>query len=285
MDSYGYAGSILSVDLNDRSHSIAGLPDQLVKDYLGGKGFGAKILINELAPRCDPLSPDNIIVFASGPMTGTLIPASSRAVLCTKSPLTGLWLDTNCGGSFGAELKRTGFDIIQISGRSEKPICLVIDDLNVDYIDASEVWGKDTLTTRRWAKEATAEDFKVACVGEAGEKQVLLASVIAEGRAFGRGGSGAVMGAKNLKALAVRGNRGLKIHDLDEFLRENREAHNEIMINPDTGGSRPKYGTTGIYSFVREAGALPTLLQLSHRLREIFPGQGGGLQGTLGGRP
>jgi aldehyde:ferredoxin oxidoreductase len=253
----GYSGGILSVDLARRTHRVSPLPSELIERFIGGKGFGIKILYDELTPGCDPLSPGNIIVLAVGPMTGTLVPTSSRIVLATRSPLTGIWLDTNCGGTFGPELKRTGFDVVKITGKADSPVYLVIDDGEVRLEEAAPVWGKDAIQTNRWIKEAEGNDFRIACIGQAGEKRIPMAAVIAEGRAFGRGGSGAVMGSKNLKAIAVRGSAGIRVHDHDEFLRENREAFNEILINPDTGGTRPLYGTPAIYSHVREAGALP----------------------------
>ncbi|KUO48800.1 MAG: hypothetical protein APF76_18135 [Desulfitibacter sp. BRH_c19] len=253
----GYSGKILTIDLTKRSFMVNDLPEDLIEKYLGAKGFGAKILYDELPPNCDPLSPENIIMFATGPLTGTLVPASSRSVIVTKSPLTGIWLDSNCGGTFGPELKSAGFDIVKIIGKADKPVYVLIKDNEILIKESEELWGTDALTTHICLKKKYGEDYKIACIGEAGEKQVLVASVIAEGRAFGRGGPGAVLGSKNLKALVVSGSNAINIHNYHEFMIANREAKNEIAISPDTGGSRPKFGTSSIYSFIREGGALP----------------------------
>ena len=253
----GYAGKILTIDLTNRSSVITDLPKDLIENYLGAKGFGAKILFDELPTNCDPLSPDNILMFATGPLTGTLVPASSRSVIVTKSPLTGIWLDSNCGGTFGPELKSAGFDIVKIIGKADKPVYVLIKDNQIFIEDCNELWGMDALATHTWLKKKHGDDHKVACIGEAGEKQVLMAAVIAEGRAFGRGGPGAVLGSKNLKALVVSGSNAIDIHNYHDFMIANREAKNEITISPDTGGSRPKFGTSSIYSYIREGGALP----------------------------
>ena len=253
----GYAGKILTIDLTNRSYNVEDLQTDLIENYLGAKGFGAKILYDELLPKCDPLSPENILMFAAGPLTGTLAPASSRSVIITKSPLTGIWLDSNCGGTFGPELKSAGYDIVKIIGKADTPVYVVINNSEIIIEDCNDLWGLDALTAHTWIKNKHGKDYKVACIGEAGEKQVLMAAVIAEGRAYGRGGPGAVLGSKNLKAIAVTGSNGIDIYDYHEFMIANREAKNEITISPDTGGSRPKYGTSSIYSYIREGGALP----------------------------
>ncbi len=253
----GYAGYMLTVDLTAKSHEINELPRELIEGYLGGKGFASKILYDQLPVGCDPLSPENMLVLACGPLTGTLAPTGCRSILATKSPLTGIWLDSNCGGTFGPELKATGFDLVIVKGRAEQPVMIKIDDQNVEIADAAGLWGLDTFSATDRIKEQLGDDFNVAVIGPAGEKQVLMSAVQAEARSFGRGGSGAVFGSKNLKAIAVRGTESVEIADYAEFIKENQEAYNEIAINPDTGGARPKYGTSSIYSFIKEAGVLP----------------------------
>ncbi len=253
----GYAGFILNIDLTEHKHEITDLPIELVEGYIGGKGFAAKILYDQLPAGCGPLSPDNILVLACGPLTGTLAPTGCRSVIAAKSPLTGIWNDSNCGGIFGPELKAAGFDVVIIKGQSERPVKLVITDHRIEFLDAAELWGQDTFSVSEQLKKIHGEDYKIACIGQAGEKEVFMASVQAEGRSFGRGGSGAVFGSKKLKAIAVKGTGSIEISDYAEFLKENKEAYNEIAINPDTGGARPKFGTSTIYSFIKEAGVLP----------------------------
>jgi len=254
---HGYTGKILDVDLTAAVVSEAGLDRSLAEGYMGGKGFGAKILYDQLPPGCEPLSANNILVFATGPLTGTLAPSSGRFEVCTKSPATGLWLDSNCGGFFGPELKFAGYDMVIIRGKAAKPTLLVIDDDKCELKPAADLWGVDTITTHRRIKDTFGKDYKVACIGPAGENGVLFAGIISEYRALGRGGAGAVMGSKNLKAIAVRGNGSISIFDPDVFMKTCRESFNELANNPDTGGGRQKYGTNVILSLMDEVGLHP----------------------------
>ncbi len=254
---HGYTGKILDVDLTSAVVSEAELDRSLAEDYMGGKGFGAKILYDQLPPGCEPLSADNILVFATGPLTGTLAPASGRFEVCTKSPATGLWLDSNCGGFFGPELKFAGYDMVIIRGKAAKPMLLVIDDNKFELKPAGDLWGMDAITTHRQIKETCGHDYKVACIGPAGEKGVLFAGIISEYRALGRGGAGEVMGSKNLKAIAVRGNGSIPIFDPAVFMKTCRESFNELANSPDTGGGRQKYGTNVILSLMDEVGLHP----------------------------
>jgi len=254
---HGYSGKILDVNLTSADISTAELDRTLAKDCMGGKGFGARILYDQLPAGCEPLAPENLLVFAAGPLTGTMAPSSGRFEVCTKSPATGLWLDSNCGGFFGPELKYAGYDMVIIRGQAASPAVLVIEDNDVRLQPAGDLWGKDTLTVHRIIKERYGRDYKVACIGEAGEKGVRFAGIISEYRALGRGGAGAVMGSKNLKAIAVRGTGGIALHDPDLFMKICREAYNELANSPDTGGGRQKYGTNVILSLMDEAGIHP----------------------------
>ncbi|MHA2190914.1 MAG: aldehyde ferredoxin oxidoreductase family protein, partial [Candidatus Thorarchaeota archaeon] len=193
----------------------------------------------------------------TGPLTGTFAPASGRFEVCTKSPATGLWLDANCGGFFGPELKQAGYDSIIIRGRAPNPVTLVIDDESAEIRAAPDLWGVDTLTTHQLIKDQLGKEFRVACIGLAGEKGVRYAAIISEYRALGRGGAGAVMGSKNLKAIAVRGTKTITIHNHSLFMKTCREAFNELAIHPDTGGGRQKYGTNVILSLMEEVGIHP----------------------------
>jgi aldehyde:ferredoxin oxidoreductase len=254
---YGYTGKMLEIDLSAQLTTVSELDGALAEGYMGGKGFGARILYDQLPIDCDPLSADNILVFATGPLTGTFAPSSGRFEVCTKSPATGLWLDSNCGGFFGPELKMAGYDMIVVSGKADTPVMLVIDDGQAALKPAADLWGEDTLTTHRRLKEDLGKDFRVACIGPAGEKMALLAAIISEYRALGRGGAGAVMGSKNLKAIAVRGTGSLAMHHPDRFMKTCREAFNELANHPDTGGGRQKYGTNVILSLMDVTGLHP----------------------------
>ena len=254
---HGYTGKILDVDLTAATVNEAELDRSLASDFMGGKGFGAKILYDQLSAGCDPLSADNILVFATGPLTGTFAPSSGRFEVCTKSPATGLWLDSNCGGYFGPELKYAGYDIVIIRGKAAKPVILVIDDDTIELKPAGDLWGADAITTHHRIKASFGREFKVACIGPAGENGVLFAGIISEYRALGRGGAGAVMGSKNLKAIAVQGSGSIPLFDSDNFMKVCREAFNELANNPDTGGGRQKYGTNVILSLMDEVGLHP----------------------------
>jgi aldehyde:ferredoxin oxidoreductase len=245
------------VDLSRGRTATVPIDPSWAEDYLGGKGLGAKLLFDRLPPRCDPLSPENILVFAAGPLTGTLAPATGRCVLCTKGPATHLWLDANCGGSFGPELKMAGLDAVVLTGRASAPTLLVVEDDQTRLMEAGELWGKDTFFTHQWIKENLGPEFRVATIGTAGEKMAALANVISEYRAFGRGGAGAVMGSKNLKAIAVRGTGSVPIADPDGFMRTWKEAMNELAIDPEAGGGRQDYGTNVVLSCMNEAGIHP----------------------------
>jgi aldehyde:ferredoxin oxidoreductase len=254
---HGYTGKILDVDLTSGTIAETELDRRFAQDYMGGKGFGARILYDQLPPDCDPLAPENILVFATGPLTGTLAPSSGRFEVCTKSPATGLWLDANCGGFFGPELKFAGYDMVIIRGKAASAVMLVIDDNKLELKPAGDLWGTDTITTHRQIKDSLGKEFRVACIGEAGEKGVVFAAIISEYRALGRGGAGAVMGSKNLKAIAVRGTKSISLHAPDHFMVTCREAFNELANSPDTGGGRQKFGTNIILSLMDETGIHP----------------------------
>ncbi len=252
----GYGGYILEVDLSEGNINRQPLDEELIKEYIGGKGFASKILYDELPSGIEPLSSDNMILFANGPLTGTLAPTSARSVLSTKSPLTGIWLDSNCGGSFGPELKFAGIDLLKIKGKAKTPKYLLIEDSDITLIDADDIWGFDTFKTKEFLHQRHP-GTKVACIGPSGEKMIPLACVQAEGRSYGRGGGGAVLGSKNLKAIVVKGNEGISVYDHNAFVNSCREAFGELMLSSDSNGSRPIYGTSCIYSFIQEAGVLP----------------------------
>ena len=253
----GYAGRILEIDLTQGKVESTSLDTDLASNYMGGKGMAARYLYDHLDKRCDPFAPQNMIIFATGPLTGTLAPGSGRCIVSTKSPATGYWLDANCGGSFGPEMKMAGYDALVIQGKAPRPMIVVVDGDEVGLREATDLWGKDTFSTHQWIRSHLGEEFRVACIGEAGEKGVRFANIISEARAFGRGGAGAVMGSKNLKAIAIRGHYPITIADPKTFMRICREAFNEIAIHPDSGGGRQKYGTNTILSCMNETGIHP----------------------------
>ena len=254
----GYAGKVLEVDLTSRHIESVELDKDMAEKYVGGKGFGIHTLYNRLHAGCDPLSPENMLVFATGPLTGTSAPASGRMELCTKSPATGLWLDSNAGGSLGPELKYAGYDAVVITGASASPVMLLIEDEAVSLIPADSYWGLDTIETHKRLKDVYSTDHRIACIGQCGELLSPLANVLSEYRSFGRGGAGAVMGSKKLKAMVVNGSGCIKTSDSGEFSRMVRESTNELSNSPDTGAAKPEFGTNVILSLMDYTGIHPT---------------------------
>ena len=254
----GYAGRVLEVDLSSGRIETMALDPEVAERFIGGKGFGIHTLYHWLPVGCDPLSPDNIMVFAAGPLTGTAAPASGRMEVCTKSPATGLWLDSNAGGSFGPELKYAGYDALVISGAAKTPVLLLIEDDTVALVAAQNHWGSDAIETHERLKEQFSADHRVACIGQSGELLSPLANILTEHRSFGRGGAGAVMGSKNLKAVVVRGSGHLLTAEPAEFKRMIRESVNELANSPDTGAAKPEFGTNVILSLMDYTGIHPT---------------------------
>ncbi len=200
----GFHGRVLLVDLSSRSYVAQTIPRECYERFLGGRGVAASLYYDRVPPSADPLGPENELVLFTGPLTGIGVPCGTKTALSTKSPLTGHYLCSNAGGDFGARLKAAGYDGLIIRGKAATPQYLRISDANVDFCDASAVWeGTCSESMRRIREETGDAQASVICIGPAGEKRVRFASVMANDRAFGRGGAGAVLGAKNLKAVAV----------------------------------------------------------------------------------
>ncbi len=252
-----YTNKLLMIDLSIESFEIISLPDILKQAYLGGKGFGAKLLVDKVFPGTDPLGPDNLLMFMTGPLTGTMAPAM-RGCVVTKSPLTGIFLDSYFGGSFSPEIKYAGYDGIIIKGVAKKPCYIWIDDHRVEIRDAKDIWGTDALESNRLIKQEIGdESIKIAGIGQAGENQVRYALICCEyNRQAGRGGAGAVMGSKNLKAIAIRGTNSVKVNDPEGFARACEKAVKELADSPDVEAMR-QAGTASAVDFANEAGLLP----------------------------
>ena len=254
----GYAGRYLRVDLSRGRLSTLPLPEELASQFLGGNGFGTKILWDEVGRDVDPLSPDNKLVFASGPFTGTIFPTAGRLEVISKSPLTGTYGDANSGGHFTPELKRSGFDMIIFEGRSPKPVYLWVRSGHAEIRDASGVWGKGTHETERILQSDVGDKrAQVATIGPAGENLVRFASVMTHGCAAARAGMGCVMGSKNLKAVAALGSLEIPIAKRDEYLKACIDAQKEILKNPFTPGLS-RHGTPQLSVPMSEVGRFPT---------------------------
>lgn len=254
----GYAGKVLYLNLPGGERRCEDLREEEAKLFLGGKGLGAHILCQNLKPGVDPLSPQNILIFATSPLTGTIAPTANRFCVVTKSPLTGTFLDSHCGGSFGVGLKEASFDALVINGAAEELSILVLEDGEVELRGAHGLKGMTTLETEREAKRVLGDGFQVACIGPAGERGAPIAGVFSEMRAAGRGGAGAVMGSKGLKAIAARGSERVGVYDGEAFTRASWIAHRMIRMHEVTARHLPQYGSANILETINETGALPT---------------------------
>ncbi len=251
-------GKILRINLSTQTVKEENLDKKTAYNFLGGRGYAAKILYDELKPKIDALSEENKLIFMTGPLTGTGLPGSGRISISSKSPLTGTIFDSSMGGSFGVYLKKSGYDGIIVEGKALKPTYLLIEENQVSFEDASNLWGKTTIQTEDWLKKQH-KNCGVACIGPAGENRVYLASITSDGRFAGRGGLGAIMGSKNLKALVVTGRKELTIVDRETYEVLLKKIRFTIENDPITGkdGSLARFGTASIVHRIRSAGILP----------------------------
>lgn len=255
---YGWTGTILRVNLTDGTVVREATDMELVHNYIGARGLGGRIISDEVDPSTDALSPENKLVFAPGPLTGTFAPSAGRYNVITKSPLNGTIAASNSGGSFGPEVKFAGYDAIIIEGRAKKPVYLWIFNDQVEIRDAAHIWGKTSYDTTDAIREETDEEAKIACIAETGERMDLLACIMNEmHRAAGRTGVGAVMGSKNLKAIAVVGTGAVKPADPEGFKEAVLKARKLIHDNPISGAGLKAYGTDVLVNILNQSGALP----------------------------
>ncbi len=248
---------LLDVDLSTGTHHPVIVSEADSASFLGGSGLGARILARETGPETDPLGPDNVLIFALGPLTGTGFPCSGRHSIVSRSPLTGLFAESDVGGRWGTELARAGWGGLIIRGRAARPAMLVVTEEGLEFRDASPLWGLDTFAAAESVKAELGPKAQAAVIGPAGEKQVLLAAVMHDGthaRAAGRCGLGAVMGSKLLKAVVVRGSRKPELADPDGASRMFRELNKRIR---EAGRSLSACGTAGGIMALEQSGDLP----------------------------
>ena len=251
----GYNGKILRANLSDNSISEEAIDELFCRKYLGGAGFVSYFLWKELKPQVDPLGPDNKLIFAAGPVTGVPLPGSGRHCIGAKSPLTGSYSKSEVGGFWGAELKHAGYDAIIVEGKAEKPVYLWIQDGEAILRDASHLWGKNTKETQEIIRDEVGDSLiRVTSIGPAGENLVRFACIMNNLKdAAGRGGTGAVMGSKNLKAIAVRGHKRPKVAD-PERLKGIRQW---VLDNPQRWASLHDLGTGAMMETHIATGNLP----------------------------
>ena len=253
----GYMGKILRVDLGKGRVEVEKLDETQARKYIGGSGLATKILYDETGPETDPLGPENRLIFMTGPFAATPVITSGRHHMVTKSPLTGTYTESDSGGTWGPYLKRAGFDGIVVTGKSSKPVYLWVTEGKAEIRDASRFWGVDTYDLDEAIRKETHDDAVVASIGPAGEKGVRYASILNDGkeaRAAGRGGSGAVMGSKNLKAVVVYGKYQVEMADPEGLRASLKEI--SPMVAKNTEGMR-KNGTAGGLAAFEALGSLP----------------------------
>jgi len=245
--------------LTEGKINVEELNEELAKKFIGGRGLGTKLMMDEVDPKVDALSPENKLMVLTGPLTGTPAFTGGRYMVVTKSPLSETIASSNSGGFWGAELKSAGYDGVIFEGKSEKPVYLSIEDDKVELKDASNLWGKYVSETTKELIKDDPKGIKVLAIGPGGENLSKIAAIINdEDRAAGRSGVGAVMGSKNLKAIAVKGTGKVNIHDEDKLKELTKSNLSKIKENGVTGEGLPAYGTAVLVNILNELGSLPT---------------------------
>jgi aldehyde:ferredoxin oxidoreductase len=254
----GWAGQILDINLSDGTITSYPLDSGMARLFLGGRGLGARLLWDLVGPEVEPLSPDNVLIFAAGPLTASGAQTSNRFSVSTKSPLTGTILDANSGGWWGMQFKKTGYDVLIVRGKAPSPVMIEITHQGVSLKDAEHLWGKTVSeTTSTLGQDNNRRN--VLCIGPAGENLSRIAAIMNDGeRSLARGGPGAVMGSKNLKAIVVAGDQKNSPADRDQFRFMLYETGKVLKASPLTSQALPEFGTAVVMNVVNEIGALPT---------------------------
>lgn len=252
----GYAGRVLEVDLANQTFAFRPLDEEVARLYIGGKGYGTRLLYDMTEPGIDPLGPKNPLIFATGPLNGSVAPQSNRFAVVCKSPLTGGIGNATSGGSFAYGMKRAGIDILIVKHQSERPVRLEIDGDkdSVNFLDATDLWGKGTYATQ----EVLGKKKYHAVIGPAGENLVRYAGIVSNERIAGRTGVGAVMGSKRLKAVTVSGSRKLEMDDADKFKEYTSWVREHFRDHPVLGESLKRFGTGGIVTTTNARNIIPT---------------------------
>ncbi len=249
---------ILKINLSTGETSEYQIPEKWAKDFLGGATLAARLLYESLTAALNPLEPESPLLFMTGPLTGTSGPTTGRFVICGKSPATGLWAESNMGGFWGPELRAAGYDGIWITGKASEPIYLWLEDNRLEIKKAAHLWGQNTYSTQEKVREEVGvKSARVCVIGSAGEKQVLFASIMCDhGRMAGRTGMGAVMGSKNLKAIAVHGTNEIPVVDLRSYKSLRSEANRRLREDNEAKVIR-EVGTGGAANYAEYLGAMP----------------------------
>lgn len=249
-------GRILRVNLSSGKTTTESVPEQIAADFIGGRGYGIKYLYQELAPGVDPLGEQNKLMMLNGPLAGNTAQAVSRWMVCSRSPLTGAFARSVCGADFGAWMKFAGYEIIIVEGKAEKPVYIHLTGDSCHVLDAGEIWGKDTKETQAWLDQQHGKNTRTACIGPAGENLVKYAAIVSDRRTAGRCGTGAVMGSKNLKAIAVTAQRNVQLYDPAAYNELAKEQMN-IIRNNNGFENHKEWGTTSTQDITNSIGIYP----------------------------
>ena len=256
---YGWHLKLLRVNLTTRKITREDVGPKVARDYLGGRGWAIHYMYKEMDPTVDPLSPENMLIFATGPLTATPAPTGNRYMVVTKSPLTGALAHSNSGGEFPTWMKRTGFDMFIFEGKASEPVYVLVNEDQVEVRSAAHVWGKDTHETTDILKAETSDEARVACIGPAGENLALMAAIMNDKhRAAARSGVGAVMGSKNLKAVVAMGNKNPPLYDPEGMRSISVETSRNVGADVKKGSNMRIYGTSYVPQVTNTLGILPT---------------------------
>lgn len=251
---HGWTGKTITIDLTDFEIKETKSDSRILQYFIGGRGLGVKLYHDSVEPNIDPLSPENILIFATGPLTGTQAPMSGRHAMVSKSPLTGTIFDSSSGGFFGKELKFAGIDALILKGKAEKPVYISVNNDEIEINPAKELWGENV----RACTDKLSQEGRVACIGRAGERLVPIANVMNDyTHACGRGGLGAVMGSKKLKAVVVKGNKKPSIADEEKFKKACNEALHLIKAGNVASSGLSTYGTSAVLNLMNYMKILP----------------------------
>lgn len=250
-------GRFLRINLTSRKTAVESVPESVAEDFVGARGYGIRYLFDELAPGIDPLGEQNKLLMLSGPLAGTSAIAVSRWMACTKSPLTGGYARSVCGADFGAWLRFIDYEFLILEGKADKPVYIHLTEDGCEILDAGEIWGTDTKKTQAWLVEKHGKKTRTACIGPAGEKLVRYAAIVSDRRTAGRCGTGAVMGSKNLKAVAITASR--KVH-LSDPVAYDKLAKEQVKLIRDNDAylHHKEWGTTTTQDITNDLGIYPT---------------------------
>ncbi len=255
----GYMGKVLMVDLASGSVDQKAVPLEWYEHFVGGEGLAVRLFSEYADPSLEPLDADTPIIFAAGPLNGTKAPACGRTVVVFRSPATGTLGITNVGGHFAPALKKAGWDLLLIKGKAKAPVWLRIEDGQVSIESAEEIWGKEVSDTENYVTEHMGKGTQVASIGPAGENLVRISCIMTHRhRSAGRGGAGALMGSKNLKAVGVKGTQSVSVADPEALEAASAKAKEQIKAEPFTSGLLTPFGTPGFYNSISATGTLPT---------------------------